>query len=100
MSVIIIGRFKVDTDKFERLLTERKADFIAVAKEGKSKGAAHHRFAIGDGEIVVIDEWTSAEAFQKFFEGQATVAEMLDQVGFQGPPEVTVLRAVDTPDQF
>jgi quinol monooxygenase YgiN len=100
MSVIIYARFKLDTDKFERLLSERKADFLAVANEGKSKGAAHHQFAVGDGELVVIDEWTSAEAFQKFFEGQATISEMMEQVGLQGPPEVTVLRAVDSPDRF
>jgi quinol monooxygenase YgiN len=100
MSVIIYARFKLDTDKFERLVTERQADFVAIAKEGKSKGAVRHRFAIGDGELVVIDEWSSAEAFQKFFEGQATIAEMMEQVGLQGPPEVTVLRAVESADQF
>jgi quinol monooxygenase YgiN len=100
MSVIIFARFKVDTDKFERLMSERKKDFIAVAEEGRSKGAVHHQFAIGEGEIVVIDEWTNAAAFQEFFENQATVAEMMEQVGVQGPPEITVLRAANSPDQF
>src|SRR5690242_19617093 len=52
MSVIVCARFKVDTDKFERLLSERKSDFVAIAEEAKGKGAIHHRFGLGDGELL------------------------------------------------
>ncbi len=30
-------------------------------------GAIHHRFGVGDGFVLVVDEWETIEQFQQFF---------------------------------
>jgi heme-degrading monooxygenase HmoA len=100
MSVIVIGRFKADPAALKKLFAERAADFIAVSEESKGLGAIHHRFGAGDGEVLVLDEWDSAESFQKFFEGNTTIPEILQAANVQGPPEFVFFEALDSPDQF
>ena len=42
-------------------------------------GAIHHRFGIGDGFVLVVDEWESAEQFEAFFSNpdlQAFIGEI------------------------
>ncbi len=56
-----------------------------------------HRFVSGDGELVVIDEWETAEQFQSFFDGNPKVAEVMASVGMTGPPEITVFGSIDAP---
>jgi len=99
MSVIVIARIKVDPAAFKRVETARADDFRRVSGEGKAAGALHHRFVAGDGEVVIIDEWTSAEAFQKFFDNP-TIASLMQDAGVEGPPEVSVYEAIETVDQF
>jgi hypothetical protein len=50
---------------------------------------------------VIVDEWPEAQSFQKFFESQATIPELMQAGGVQGPPEFEILEArSDAPDQF
>jgi hypothetical protein len=100
MSVIVIGRFKADPADLKKLFAERAADFKAVSDEAKGVGALHHRFAAGDGEVIIIDEWNSAEEFQKFFGGNTTIPEIMKAANVQGAPEFTFYESMDSPDLF
>jgi quinol monooxygenase YgiN len=52
------------------------------------------------GELVVIDEWESAEAFQNFFTSDPQVPQVTEAVGVQGPPRVEVLQPVEAAGTF
>ena len=66
----------------------------------KAAGAIHHRFGVGDGCVVVNDEWESAEAFEKFF-SNPDLAAFIGSVGAAPePPELIIAEAVASPDQF
>lgn len=49
----------------------------------------------GEGELVVIDEWETAEQFQSFFEGNPKVAKVTELVGVTGPPAVAIYNEVE-----
>jgi hypothetical protein len=66
MSVLVIGKFQGDTSLFRQALTDRADEFAKIAEESRSAGAIHHRFGIGDGFVVLVDEWESVEQFQQF----------------------------------
>jgi hypothetical protein len=68
-----------------------EADLLQkISKQAKSQGAIHHRFGIGDGFVVAIDEWESAAAFNGFFADNADIATAMQEGGAQGEPEVRV----------
>lgn len=100
MSVIVIGRITVDPANVEKLWVDRKADFEAVAKDAKAAGAIHHRWGFDEGRVVIIDEWPDAQSFQKFFDTQATIPELMQAANVQGSPEFDIFEAKDAPDQF
>jgi hypothetical protein len=100
MSVIVIGRFKANPADLKKVFADRAADFKSVSEEAKGVGALHHRFAAGDGEVIIIDEWNNAESFQKFFGDNTTIPEILKAAGVQGPPEFSFYEAMDSPDLF
>jgi heme-degrading monooxygenase HmoA len=102
MSVLVTVRFPGDTDKFRSFVADadNAARITAISQDGKSKGAIHHQFAVGDGFILVVDEWESPEAFQGFFEGNEEIEAVVRDSGGQGQPEVTIAEALDTPDKF
>jgi hypothetical protein len=101
VSVLVIGHMTVDPANVAKLWADRPADFQAVANEAKAQGATHHRWAFGEGRVVIIDEWPDAETFQKFFESQTQIPELMQAGGVQGPPEFEILEARnDAPDQF
>ena len=67
MSVLVIGKFQGDTAKFRQALTDRADEFAKITDGARSAGAIHHRFGIGDGFVLIVDEWGSVEQFQQFF---------------------------------
>jgi heme-degrading monooxygenase HmoA len=100
LSVIMMLRVKADPDALERYANENADQVKRIAEDGRSKGAIHHYFAAGDGEVVVIDEWDSEESFQGFFDSQAEIPEVMQAAGAASEPEVTFLRKLSTPDEF
>lgn len=68
-----------------------------ITESTKGSGMLHHRFVAGDGELVVIDEWETAEQFQSFFDGNPKVAEVMGSIGMTGPPTVSVFESIDAP---
>lgn len=99
MSVLIVGKFQGDTAKFRQALVDRAAEFAEIADGARAAGAIHHRFGVGDGTVVIVDEWES-DHFQKFF-GNPDLQAFIGSVGAApAPPELIVTEAVSSPDQF
>ncbi len=101
MSVLVIATIPGDTAKFRQSLTERAGEYEKIAADARTNGAIHHRFGIGDGTVVIVDEWETVEQFQQFFsapELQAFVAEVGGDTS--SPPQVIVSQAVSSADQF
>ena len=100
MSVLVIGKFKGDTSKFRQALVDRAGEFAKIAGDSKAVGGVHHRFGIGDGYVLIVDEWESVEHFQKFMANPELQAFIGSVGGAPEPPEVIVAEAITSPDQF
>ena len=100
MSVLITLKFKGDTAKFRQALHERGDEFAKLGEGSKAAGAMHHRFGIGEGYVLVVDEWESLEQFQQFFSDPELQALIATVGATSEPPEMTVAEAVTSPDQF
>ena len=100
MSVLITVKFQGDTDKFRQSLAERAGEFEKVAARARPSGAMHHRFGVGDGFVLVVDEWESVEQFQKFFSDPDLQAFIGSVGAAPAPPEITISEAIASPDQF
>jgi hypothetical protein len=100
MSVLVLGKFRGDTTAFRQALTDRAGEFAKIAEQAKAAGGIHHRFGIGDGFVVIDDEWESAEHFQQFFANPELQA-FIGSVGAEpGPPELTIAESVTSADQY
>ena len=100
MSVLIVGKFQGDTAAFRQALTERAGEFEKIAEGARAAGCAHHRFGVGDGFVVIVDEWESVEQFQKFMANPDLQAFIGSVGGAPEPPEVIVAEAISSPDEF
>ena len=100
MSVLVTVRVAGDTDRFRSFLASEGDRLRPIGEEAKGVGCIHHRFSVGDGFVLAVDEWESGEQFQQFFEGNEAIAEVMRDSGAQGAPEVTIAEAVETQDQF
>jgi quinol monooxygenase YgiN len=100
MSVIVIGKFQGDTATFRQALTDRVGEFEKLAARARAAGGIHHRFGVGDGYVVVVDEWESVEHFQQFF-GNPELQAFIGSIGAAPvPPEMIISEAVASPDQY
>ncbi|MGN6475438.1 MAG: hypothetical protein ACTHK4_17555 [Mycobacteriales bacterium] len=101
MSVVIALKVKGDTGVFQKALVERADEIVAIADKAKSLGAIHHRFGVGDGYILVVDQWETVQAFEGFFT-EPSMQEFIATIGADtsAPPEMIVAEAVSSPDQF
>jgi heme-degrading monooxygenase HmoA len=100
MSIIVVLRVPGDPAAFERYANANSEQVTRIAQAGRAAGAAHHMFAAGDGEIVVVDEWDSAENFQAFFAAQTEIPELMRAGGATGDPQISFFRKIETPDAF
>ena len=100
MSVLVIGKFQGDTAKFRQALTDRADEFAKITDGARSAGAIHHRFGIGDGFVLIVDEWGTVEQFQQFFSNPDLQAFIGSVGAAPAPPEITVSEAVASSDQF
>ena len=100
MTVRVIGRMTADPALMDKLFSERKSDFEAIAAEARTLGALHHEFLRGDGEVLLVDEWGSAEQFQKFFAEQKVIPSLMADAGVTTRPEINIYEVMDSPDKF
>jgi hypothetical protein len=98
MSVTVIAHFPVaDIGKAIAGLQANAALLEEITEDSKGGGIIHHTFVAGEGELVVIDEWKTAEQFQSFFEGNAKIAKVTEIIGVTGPPAVAIYNEVEAP---
>lgn len=100
MSVMIIMKMQGDTAVFSQALKDRASEFARIADRARTMGAIHHQFGVGDGYIMVVDEWQTADDFQKFFTDPGLQDFVASIGGSPSPPEITVCQAVDSVDRF
>jgi hypothetical protein len=100
MSVIVVAKLQGDTAKFQQALSDRSEEFAKIADSARTQGAIHHRFGIGDGFVMVVDEWETPGHFQQFFADPALQAFIASAGGAPEPPEVIIAAAITSSDQF
>ena len=101
MSVLLVGKVQGDLAKFRAALDERAEEFAGWAKKAQAAGSIHHRFGVGDGYVLIVDEWETAEQFEAFFgdpELQAFIAACGGDTS--APPDLTIVEAIESADQF
>jgi len=100
MSVLVIGKFQSDTATFRQALADRAGELAGYADMARAAGGIHHRFGVGDGFVLVVDEWESAEHFEKFFSNPKLQAFIGSIGAAPVPPELIVAEAVASADQY
>ena len=100
MSVLVTMRVEGDTQQFRRFVDGEGDRLRAIADAARADGCLHHRFGVGDGYVLVVDEWETAEHFQRFFEGNEELPGVMRDAGARGEPEFTFTEAITSPDQF
>ena len=100
MSVLVIAKFQGDTAVFRQAVAERADEFAKIAEASKAAGGIHHRFGLGDGFVLVVDEWESMAAFEQFF-GDPSLQAFIGTVGAAPlPPEIIITEAIASADQY
>ena len=88
-----------DTKTFESFMAENKDRVLELTDKAKAAGCRAHRFALGDGEVVVVDEWETAEQFQGFI-SSPDIQTVMGDMGAQGEPQITIADAKEFPGDF
>lgn len=101
MPVLMTLRMQGDASALERIAAEDPGRMQAISQDGKARGAISHRFYANDaGEVMVVDEWESPEAFQAFFAAHPEIQQLMADAGVTSEPTITFWRQMDTNDQF
>jgi hypothetical protein len=101
VSVIVTVTVKVDPEALRGLFVSKREVFTGLVDEAKAAGALHHRITAGDGEVMILDEWETAEGFYQFFGGQAEIGALMQEAGVQEPPDIRVWQQMDdAPDTY
>jgi hypothetical protein len=100
MSVLVTVRVAGDVDRFRSYIDGEGAERLRENAElAKQSGAISHRFGVGDGFVMAVDEWESPEKFQEFF-SRPELGELIAEAGGSGEPEIAFAEAISSPDQF
>ena len=92
-------KVRADTEQFRRFLIDEPERLRVFARSAHAAGALHHRFGVGDGYFIVVDEWESIESFEKFM-SRDEIADVLRGIGAQSAPEIDVTEVIESPDQL
>jgi hypothetical protein len=96
---MVVMTAPADTEKFEAYMAANSARISEISESAKAAGSTGHRFAVGDGQIVVVDFWDSAEQFQTFISNEA-VQSVMGEMGVLGEPVVTIANAKGFPGEY
>ena len=99
MSVLVVMIVPGDTATFESYMAANEDRVLELTRRAKDAGCRGHRFAVGDGQVVVVDEWDTAEQFQAFISSPDIQAAM-GEMGAQGEPQITFANAKGFPGEF
>ena len=70
-----------DTAQFESFVAGNKQLVEEFTEKAKAGGCTSHLFAVGEGQIIVVDQWESAEQFQAFIGSPEVQRELLGPDG-------------------
>lgn len=100
MSVLVTVKVPGDVQAFRQAVTDRAAEFEAIAERARPAGCLHHQFGVGPDFVLVLDEWDTVDNFMTFF-GDPELQAFIPSVG--GDPsraEVTIADGVESSDKF
>jgi hypothetical protein len=101
VSVIVTIKFPVaDVAKAIEGLHANATFFEETSASTHGHGVISHRFVSGDGELMVIDEWDTAEEFQSFFAANPKIGDVMGSIGMNGAPTISVYESIDGPGTF
>jgi hypothetical protein len=101
MSVYMTMRLIVDPAAFEKVAAERADVIKKIMGIAISNGLIAHRWFRGEGEIIAVDEWPSAENAQAFLAAaEPEIGPLAGAAGVSGPPEVKFYGKVDIDDLY
>jgi heme-degrading monooxygenase HmoA len=103
MSVIVMLRIDADPKKFEEVAAQNPDRMRAIADRAVGRGVIAHRFLGNEasGQVMVVDEWESAEQFQAFFEDQnPEIGAMMADVGATSQPSPEFWRVLESHDKI
>jgi heme-degrading monooxygenase HmoA len=100
MSVMITLTVKADPAKAEQVMQASEERSQKINDHARALGCIHHRFVAGDGVMMVMDEWDSAESFYKFFASDPDVPLLLKEAGVSSAPDIKVWNKMNSRDEF
>ena len=87
MSVLMVLRVPAEAEGIKKAAQDNKDALVGISERAKGRGAIHHAFYAGEGEVLVVDEWDSSESFQAFFADEApNIGSLMQAAGAQGEP--------------
>ena len=99
MSVLVIGKFPGDTAVFKKVLTDRADELVGISEQARAVGGIHHTFGVGDGFVILVDEWESPQQFEQFF-ARPDIQAWTGEMGVSGPPEITIVEVAASPANY
>jgi quinol monooxygenase YgiN len=99
VGTLIVMTVPGDTAQFEAFMAANRDRVVELSEKAKASGCLGHRFAVGDGQVVAVDEWESAEQFQAFI-SSPDIQAVMGEMGAQGEPQITIANAKGFPGEF
>jgi len=102
MSVLMTLRVKGDAAAIEQRAGANPDGMQAIIDKAVPHGLISHHFYANDaGELLVVDEWETAEGFHAFFaEAEPEIGPMMQEAGVTTQPEITFWRKLDSHDDY
>lgn len=100
MTVLMLMRVPGNATELESFAHDDPDAVRGIAEKAKSYGVLRHRFFGTDDEIIIVDEWPSQEAFQRFFEETPEIGQMMAKIGVTARPSPTFARQLDVGDEI
>ena len=100
MSVFVNLTVQADPEKAERVMQANEQRLQKINERARGLGCIHHRFVGGDGMMMVMDEWNSADSFYKFFESDTDIPVLMKEAGVSSAPDIKIWNKMDSRDEF
>lgn len=99
LSVMMTLRVEGDGVAVEKFAAEDPAIFKDIIPKAMKRGLISHHFYASDREILVVDEWPSAEAFHGFFDDAGPqIQQIMNRAGVTSEPVITFWHKLETGD--
>ncbi len=101
MSVFVTFRAVGDPVELERRAAADPQALRKLLDAAAAHGVIHHRFlGTEDGDIMVLDEWETAEGFKAFLAENPQIQATMREVGVSAEPEIKFWRPLATNDEL